>query len=266
MRIAIIGAGVSGLTCGVVLGEAGHDVTIFAKELERTTSHAAAAIWYPYHVAGAEVEAWANETRAILTELCGDRDAGVSLIDFHVAGEGVMRVPLMDTTRYLPYLRTRFRGIVVQRHVRSFDELHDFDGIVNCTGFGARELCGDDALEPGYGIVALVDRPALDHALVDPHEPLLYVIPRTHDCVLGGYDAVSPPKLGEVDAIVARCRAAVPELSREIRGVREGIRPHRSQVRLEREGDVIHNYGHGGAGFTLAWGCARAVARLLEMP
>jgi D-amino-acid oxidase len=35
-------------------------------------------------------------------------------------------------------------------------------------------------------------------------------------------------------------------------------------VRIERDllrggRAVIHNYGHGGAGFTLSWGCAREV-------
>ena len=46
---------------------------------------------------------------------------------------------------------------------------------------------------------------------------------------------------------------------------RVGLRPfRRSGVRLERDRlrdgrTVIHNYGHGGAGFTLSWGCAREV-------
>ncbi len=46
---------------------------------------------------------------------------------------------------------------------------------------------------------------------------------------------------------------------------RVGLRPFRKLgVRLEREQlhdgrIVIHNYGHGGAGFTLSWGCAREV-------
>jgi D-amino-acid oxidase len=46
---------------------------------------------------------------------------------------------------------------------------------------------------------------------------------------------------------------------------RVGLRPFRkSGVRIERgqlrDGrTVIHNYGHGGAGFTLSWGCAREV-------
>ncbi|HVG23964.1 MAG TPA: FAD-dependent oxidoreductase [Thermoanaerobaculia bacterium] len=263
MRIAVVGAGVSGLTCGVVLGEAGHDVTIVARELEPAASHAAAAIWYPYHAAGAQLASWAGETRAVLERLCGEPRAGVSLIDFHVRGEGVLRVPLMDVTRYLPYLRARFRGAVVQRELQSFDELRGFDRIVDCAGFGARELCSDSSLEPGHGVAVIVDRPAIDFAMVDSHGPLTYVIPRTDDCILGGYDSVVPAEEDEVARIVARCRAAVPEVGERVRGVRYGIRPVRPSVRVERDGNVVHNYGHGGAGFTLSWGCASAVRQLI---
>jgi D-amino-acid oxidase len=47
--IAIVGAGVSGLTCGVFLAERGERVSIFASEAgQQTTSAAAAAMWYPY--------------------------------------------------------------------------------------------------------------------------------------------------------------------------------------------------------------------------
>jgi len=63
-------------------------------------------------------------------------------------------------------------------------------------------------------------------------------------------------------AIFERCRAAVRRIGGEIRDVKHGIRPVRPQVRLEREGRVIHNYGHGGSGFTLSWGCAFGVLRL----
>ena len=43
----------------------------------------------------------------------------------------------------------------------------------------------------------------------------------------------------------------------------------RSAIRLERERVapdrwLIHNYGHGGAGVTLSWGCADEVARLVK--
>jgi D-amino-acid oxidase len=62
---------------------------------------------------------------------------------------------------------------------------------------------------------------------------------------------------------VERCRAAVPSIRTDVREVVRGIRPLRATVRLEREGKVIHNYGHGGAGFTLSWGCATEVRRLL---
>ncbi|CAM5453721.1 hypothetical protein SVIOM342S_09085 [Streptomyces violaceorubidus] len=45
------------------------------------------------------------------------------------------------------------------------------------------------------------------------------------------------------------------------------LRPARDAVRLEREAlpdgrRLVHNYGHGGAGVTVAWGCAQEAARL----
>ena len=45
-----------------------------------------------------------------------------------------------------------------------------------------------------------------------------------------------------------------------------GLRPGRMEVRLEREEKngkyLIHNYGHGGSGVTLSWGCADEVVEL----
>ena len=47
-----------------------------------------------------------------------------------------------------------------------------------------------------------------------------------------------------------------------------GLRPSRTEVRLEEEiigsTRVIHNYGHGGAGVTLSWGCADEVVSIAE--
>ena len=48
-----------------------------------------------------------------------------------------------------------------------------------------------------------------------------------------------------------------------------GLRPGRKEVRLELEMagpscPIVHNYGHGGGGFTVAWGCANEVARIVQ--
>lgn len=48
-----------------------------------------------------------------------------------------------------------------------------------------------------------------------------------------------------------------------------GLRPGRDEVRLEPEvlpnGKVlVHNYGHGGCGVTVAWGCAEDVVKIVQ--
>ena len=82
-NVAIIGAGVSGLTCGVVFAERGYRTAIFAKDIgQQTTSGAAAAVWFPYHVEPAErVIPLALETYQVLLDLARFPESGVSIIE-----------------------------------------------------------------------------------------------------------------------------------------------------------------------------------------
>jgi D-amino-acid oxidase len=82
-QVAIVGAGVSGLTCGVVFAERGFRTAIFAKEIgQQTTSGAAAAVWFPYDAQPAEkVIPWALATSQTLINLSRDSRTGVSMIE-----------------------------------------------------------------------------------------------------------------------------------------------------------------------------------------
>src|ERR1051325_4716251 len=82
-NVAIIGAGVSGLTCGIMLGEHGYRTAIFAKEIgQQTTSSVAAAVWFPYHVEPAErVIPLALKTYEVLLDLARSPETGVSVIE-----------------------------------------------------------------------------------------------------------------------------------------------------------------------------------------
>jgi D-amino-acid oxidase len=307
-NLAIIGAGVSGLTCGVVFAERGYRTAIFAKDVgQQTTSSAAAAVWFPYHVEPEErVIPLALETYQVLLELARFPQSGVSIIEtrqFLRTGEieipewaiplGAsvipsevegslesfksgfsLRVPLMDTTIYLDYLTARFReaGGEIHANVR-FEKLEDVDGtfylVLNCAGIGARELVRDADLEPHRGQVAIVPRiEGLPCAIVCDDAPLMYAIPRASDCVFGGTNDVSDNLAADpatTSQIVAECSRVLDIERPRVLAERVGLRPFRkSGLRLERDHlhdgrTVIHNYGHGGAGFTLSWGCAREV-------
>jgi len=321
-RVAIVGAGVSGLTCGVVFAERGHRTTIFAREIgPQTTSAVAAALWFPYDVEPADKAIpWALETYQTLIELARNSNSGVSIIELHQFSRtkeietpdwaiplGARRlsdvatalcrraggshgkrldtarrlqdfqsgfsldVPLMDTTVYLDYLANRFLKAdgQITKKVR-FENLEDVDPqsdlVINCAGIGARELVHDCDLEPHRGQVAIVPRiKDLSYAVVCDDAPFMYAIPRRNDCLFGGTNDLSDDLA--VDSattarIVAECSRTLEIEKPNVLTERVGLRPFRkSGVRIERarlrDGrTVVHNYGHGGAGFTLSWGCA----------
>jgi D-amino-acid oxidase len=339
-RAAIIGAGVSGLTCGVIFAEREWKVTILADETgQQTTSAAAAAVWFPYDAEPAEkIIPWALTTYERLRDLSRDPQTGVSMIEirqFTRAGAipipdwaknlgacriptevgpidsplrpGVARerqsgsdrfsepplpsssagpartffsgyaltVPLTDTTIYLDYLTDRFRkagGMIQSTHISKLEEIPpDFDLIINCAGIGARELVRDPDLEPHRGQVAIVSKLDLTQAIVCDDAPLMYAVPRSRDCVFGGTNSVShsrEPSPTDTDAIVSECSRVLGIERPGVTAVKVGLRPFRkSGVRLKPEKlpdgrTIIHNYGHGGAGFTLSWACADEVYAL----
>src|SRR5437762_4022403 len=82
-QVAIVGAGVSGLTCGLVFAEHGYRTAIFAKEIgQQITYGVAAAVWFPYDAEPAEkVIPWALATYEALVDLSRDPSAGVSMIE-----------------------------------------------------------------------------------------------------------------------------------------------------------------------------------------
>jgi D-amino-acid oxidase len=206
--------------------------------------------------------------------------AGSAQDDHCFASGFSLRVPLMDTTIYLDYLAARFHkaGGEIQANVR-FEKLEDvdrkFDLVINCSGIGARELVHDADLEPHRGQVAIVPPIAgLSCAVVCDDEPLMYAIPRANDCVFGGTNDFSDNLAADpatTDRIVAECSGVLNIETPRVIAERVGLRPFRtSGVRLERDRlrdgrVIIHNYGHGGAGFTLSWGCAREVFELATL-
>ncbi len=299
MRICVVGAGVIGLTCAVQLLEAGHRVDVVARDLPlETTSAVAAALWYPYRALPQDrVTAWSKTTYSVLdaiadtdpdsgvrmvagTEVFGSRQAepwwrpAVPSLDRETAlppgyADGWTFVtPVIEMPVYLAWLTARVTdlgGTITRLNLKALPPGADL--VVNCSGLGARLLGSDRTVVPVRGQVVYVEQVGLDRWWLDAAGPT-YVVPRSKDIVVGGTDQEGEwsrtPSVESATAILQRAARLVPEL-REARVIRHkvGLRPVRPAVRLERVSDVIHCYGHGGAGVTLSWGAAEEVAALV---
>ena len=131
----------------------------------------------------------------------------------------------------------------------------------------------DPAVVPVRGQVVIAANAGIEEFLVnrDPEPPwIVYMFPHGDTILLGGTNDEgnwdTDPKPEVAMRIVAGCAAIEPRLrGAEILGHRVGLRPLRPEVRLESEplGDSVlwHNYGHGGAGISMAWGCAAEITR-----
>ncbi|KOT79168.1 amino acid oxidase [Streptomyces rimosus subsp. pseudoverticillatus] len=189
------------------------------------------------------------------------------------------RMPLVDMPSHLGYLERRLAaagGTVQRRPFTSLAEAAREAGtVVNCSGLGARELVPDVAVQPVQGQLVIVENPGIEEWFGSAGEhagTTTYILPQPYGVVLGGTAREGAwsrePDPATARAIVERCARVHPKLAHaRVLAHRVGLRPARSSVRLETErlpggALCVHNYGHGGAGVTVAWGCADEVVRL----
>lgn len=188
-------------------------------------------------------------------------------------------VPFIDSRLHMPWLMERFKelgGTIRKVAVQDFEEIgSESEIIVNCAGIGAGKVANDKSLYPVKGQTVRVEGKNDGGYYLDQHGKLAlcYVLPRSEDIVLGGtaveHDATVDPEEEITEQIIQKARQLDPSLHIDkIKHVAAGLRPARPEVRMEAEQkhgrSIIHNYGHGGAGYTLSWGCADEVVELVK--
>ncbi|PXA77589.1 hypothetical protein DMC25_23215 [Caulobacter sp. D4A] len=202
-----------------------------------------------------------------------------------------LTTPVADMAIHLPWLLEQARLLGARFIERRFADLSDaanglqrlgFDVIINCTGVAAaafaddRDMCafrGHYFSAPSGGL-------ELTDYLGDDENPdgMTYVVPRGSSVVVGGtaVPADRPVEGFTWERALVRAQRLYPALAwfkpadDEVHHI-VCDRPVRLDgVRLETEISskpplplVVHNYGHGGSGWSMCVGTARAVRRLL---
>lgn len=190
----------------------------------------------------------------------------------------IAQVPMIETPIYLPFLQNRFLEnggkLTVFEVINLAAVAAETDWLVNCTGLAAGKLTGDKDVFPIRGqILKVENQPGIPY-ISDDEGPnsLAYVFPRKDCTVLGGTAQLTIdddcPNEKDTLGILRRCSNLVPALAAAVvKSVAVGLRPGRTTIRLEREPstNIIHNYGHGGGGYTVSWGCAFEVVENLRV-
>ena len=232
-------------------------------------------------VPGTEASRTASAPPEFLLMLDEVRECGRDELPDGFAAGWRYTVPLIDMDTYLPYLRSRLAaagGIFRQQPVASLDEAGRLAPVVvNATGLGARGLAGDLTLTPIRGQLVIVGNPGLTEFFTEDtgwSPDLLHFYPHGDRLVLGGVAQEGRwdlgPDMDTARSIIERCAAIDRRIAdAPVRGHRVGLRPTRPVIRCEADPAVtgyrlLHNYGHGGAGVSLSWGCAGEMKSLLS--
>jgi D-amino-acid oxidase len=271
----VIGAGVSGLTTGICLAEAGLRVAMRTAEptLQTTSTAAGALIGPSFARKGDRTRTWEEITAR---ELIADGVRGVRITEgllvarppdlvppfadeipgFERCTPGELpdgfltgfrvRLPLVDMPVYLGYLVERFQaagGTIEVRPVASMAEAAaEAPLVANCAGLGARELVPDPQVVPVRGVSVVTENPGIDTFFMEaPLGPAWASwFPHGDHLVLGSIalegDGDRSPRPDEVEEIVRRCAAIEPRLAGlRVVGQRIGLRPSRPSIRVEAE-------------------------------
>jgi D-amino-acid oxidase len=168
------------------------------------------------------------------------------------------------------------------------------DGVVNCTGLGAKQLCDDDKLVGARGVLLHYNRQdcvrrqdilyredGQDVNILTEDEPWgsedmpCYTIARGNTIVVGGsyLKGDTEPNLRKDEHTKLLENARLLGIDTEHsspEGTWAGFRPYRPVSRLELDQDVkdkdirlVHSYGYGGSGWTVYTGAAKEATKLL---
>ena len=302
-EVIVAGAGVVGLTAAIRLREAGSRRTsspaIRRPPRRRRSRRRSGTRTAPSRASASA--AWSARGFEVLSALAGTPGSGVrmrwgtelvapgaedpwwraAVPTFARTPEGFrFEAPVADMSVHLPWLVARLRRSAARwrsRRSRSLDDaLARAPVVVNCAGLGARELAGDGvAARRPRADPASSSRPASTSGCSTRPTP-------------SGCCTSSPASATSCSAARRRSttRTCFPTPRRRPRSApaarrrcpRCGARgscarrsacgprgpPCASRRRPAPAGTIVHCYGHGGAGVTLAWGCAEEVTALVR--
>ena len=192
-----------------------------------------------------------------------------------------LQVPVIDVPVFMPNLKAQVESAGATFHIRELASpaalFPEYELVINCTGVWARHFVNDEEVFPIRGQAIQLSNPTglkTSTRIYQKEDKFTLILPRSSDIILGGtaqegsWDRT--PSDADTQVILERCKEIVPVLQEsDVLSVSVGLRPGRPAVRLELDmltddQPVIHNYGHGGGGFTVAWGCANEVTQLAK--
>ncbi|WP_181692383.1 FAD-dependent oxidoreductase [Natronomonas sp. LN261] len=190
----------------------------------------------------------------------------------------------VEMPEYVPLLYAAYEALggETERRTLAAGEVDELPGeaVFNCSGYGSRVLFGDDSMTAIKGHILEVpydgDAPLPFSYTYTPAEygHYVYMYPRKESVLFGGSylrgDIVDGEWRGETPETPTTIDGeTIPErlytvneaitseyvdVNRADVSVKYGYRPYRAAgMRVEAEGDIVHNYGHGGSGVSMSW-------------
>ncbi|XP_048083268.1 D-aspartate oxidase isoform X2 [Alosa alosa] len=257
VKVVVVGAGVVGLSTAVCIAETlPHcSVTVISERFTPdTTSDGAAGILFASQFPDIPLEQqqrWFKESFDHLLAIAQSSKSG-------------------ETGVILSSGFGKAGGKILNGKVSDLQRLADtYDVIVNCSGLGAHSLVGDAKMHPIRGQILKFHAPWVKNFVRDG-DGHTYIYPGVNSVTLGGTRQAGDWRLevdvGDREGILERCFRLEPALhGGKVVGKWVGLRPGRESPRVEvewlrtaggQEVPLVHNYGHGGFGVTLAWGTA----------